>query len=133
MEEGIPITDARNRPDQRVMENGDFDEANRVKVCTGLSFFTVILSLSLQVLLEEKQRARRRAREALQAEAAEASAAGNHSEAERLEREAAHSPVWFRKEYDTYSNTMMYVYTGGYWEGKAKGDFGRDLVNIFET
>ena len=35
MEEGIPITDSRNRPDQRTMENGDFDEANRIKVhCT---------------------------------------------------------------------------------------------------
>ena len=132
MEEGIPITDSRNRPDQRTMENGDFDEANRVKVSV-LWYLRSSFTVSTQVLVEEKQRARRRKREALQAEAAEASAAGNHSEAERLEREAAHSPVWFRKEYDTYSNTMMHVYKGGYWEGKAKGDFGRDFVNIFET
>lgn len=103
-----------------------------------LAFMAFICKLSdivlhSQVLLEEKQRARRRKREALQAEAAEASAAGNHSEAERLEKEATYVPVWFRKEYDKYSNTMMHVYTGGYWEGKAKGDFGRDLVDIFET
>ena len=32
MEDGIPPTDARFRPDQRVMEQGDFDEANRIKV-----------------------------------------------------------------------------------------------------
>ena len=25
-------TDSRHRPDQRIMERGDFDEANRVKV-----------------------------------------------------------------------------------------------------
>ena len=90
-------------------------------------------SSPLKVLLEEKQRARRRKREALQAKAAEASAAGNHSEAERLEKEATYSPAWFQKEYDAYSNTMLHVYKGGYWEGKAKGDFGREFVNIFET
>lgn len=91
------------------------------------------IPLFLQILLEEKQRARRRQREALQAQAAEASAAGNHSEAQRLEMEATHSPFWFQKEYDTFSNTMMHVYKGGYWEGKAKGDFGKKFVNIFET
>ena len=32
MEENIAPTDSRNRPDQRIMEQGDFDEANRVKV-----------------------------------------------------------------------------------------------------
>lgn len=32
MEEGIPPTDSRYRPDQRIMEQGDFDEANRIKV-----------------------------------------------------------------------------------------------------
>lgn len=32
MEPGIAPTDSRWRPDQRTMEGGDFDEANRVKV-----------------------------------------------------------------------------------------------------
>ena len=32
MEEGVAPTDSRHRPDQRIMERGDFDEANRVKV-----------------------------------------------------------------------------------------------------
>lgn len=32
MEDSIAPTDSRFRPDQRTMENGDFDEANRVKV-----------------------------------------------------------------------------------------------------
>ena len=39
-EPGVAPTDSRNRPDQRLMEEGNWDEANRVKV-----------------LLEDKQRA----------------------------------------------------------------------------
>ena len=31
-EEGVAPTDARLRPDQRIMENGDFDGANAEKV-----------------------------------------------------------------------------------------------------
>jgi len=52
-EAGVAPTDSRNRPDQRLMEEGSWDEANRVKV-----------------LLEEKQRAA--ARQLL------AASAGNH-------------------------------------------------------
>lgn len=55
-EDGVAPTDARLRPDQRKMEEGDWDEANRLKV-----------------LIEEKQRATRRLRER---EAAEAAAEG---------------------------------------------------------
>ena len=32
-EEGIAPTDSRLRPDQRIMEQGDFDSANKEKVC----------------------------------------------------------------------------------------------------
>ena len=46
MEEGVSPTDSRLRPDQRLMEEGRWDEANKVKI-----------------LLEEKQRAARRKRE----------------------------------------------------------------------
>lgn len=46
-ENGIAPTDSRNRPDQRLMEEGKWDEANVEKE-----------------RLEEKQRAKRRAREA---------------------------------------------------------------------
>lgn len=35
MEEGVAPTDSRLRPDQRIMENGDFDEANKEKVRLG--------------------------------------------------------------------------------------------------
>ena len=34
IEDGIAPTDSRLRPDQHVMEGGDFDEANRLKVST---------------------------------------------------------------------------------------------------
>jgi len=40
LEPGVAPTDSRNRPDQRLMEEGNWDEANSVKV-----------------LLEDKQRA----------------------------------------------------------------------------
>ena len=46
-EEGVAPTDSRNRPDQRLMEEGKWDEANEIKV-----------------QLEEKQRAARREKEA---------------------------------------------------------------------
>lgn len=46
-EENIAPTDSRNRPDQRLMEDGKWDEANKVKV-----------------MLEDKQRVARRRREA---------------------------------------------------------------------
>ena len=46
MEEGVAPTDSRYRPDQRLMEEGKWDDANATKV-----------------QLEEKQRAARRQRE----------------------------------------------------------------------
>lgn len=86
----------------------------------------------IQVKLEEKQRARRRKREAMAAKAAEAAAAGNMEEAERLEKASTISPVWFSKEYDPHTNTMMHVYKGGYWEAKAAGKWqDLNLPEIF--
>lgn len=55
IEEGVAPTDSRLRPDQRLMEEGKWDDANRVKV-----------------ELEEKQRSVRRKREALAEEAMQA-------------------------------------------------------------
>ena len=78
----------------------------------------------MQVRLEEKQRAKRRKHEAAAAKAAQAVAAGDHEEATRLEREATYSPMWFQKEYDSVTNTMMHVYKGGYWRGSTVGTGG---------
>ena len=85
-----------------------------------------------QVKLEEKQRARRRKREAVAAQAVEAAEAGNTEEAERLKKESTISPVWFSKEYDQLTGSMMHVYKGGYWETKGKKEWDKlNLPDIF--
>ncbi|XP_076452953.1 oxysterol-binding protein 1-like isoform X2 [Babylonia areolata] len=91
-EEGVAPTDSRNRPDQRMMEEGKWDEANRLKF-----------------LLEEKQRAARRQREA---------------EAEKLKSQGlenrVYQPTWFRKEVDPVTGNLQHVFTGKYWDTKSK-------------
>ncbi|ELT99009.1 hypothetical protein CAPTEDRAFT_179200 [Capitella teleta] len=97
IEEGVAPTDSRNRPDQRMMEEGRWDEANEKKV-----------------LLEEKQRTVRRERER---EASDAAA--NEAEYQGYE------PKWFRKDIDPVTGNPAYVYTGEYWDCKEKGDWSR--------
>lgn len=105
-EEGVAPTDCRLRPDIRTMEEQNFDGANSEKV-----------------KLEEKQRARRRKREAIAVKAAEAAAAGDMEEAERLKKASTVCPVWFSKEYDPLTGNIMHVYKGGYWDAKRKGQW----------
>lgn len=121
MEEGIAPTDSRLRPDQRLMELGQWEEANTVKLS-----------------LEEKQRAARRARE----RAAESAAAGvsnsqtlvNNNDDEfgnedvalsnnSLDKLLVYEPVWFKKEVEPITGTIAHLYKGGYWEAKDKGDW----------
>jgi hypothetical protein len=94
-EDGVSPTDSRNRPDQRLMENGKWEEANQEKI-----------------RIEDKQRAWRRRREQ---ETAEASTEGIVLE--------GYKPVWFEQIVDELTETPMHVYKGGYWEDKVKGDF----------
>lgn len=54
LEDGVAPTDSRRRPDQRLMEVGQWDEANTMKM-----------------QLEEKQRVARRRRDSLLEEAAQ--------------------------------------------------------------
>lgn len=84
---------------------------------------TVTLLFVFQVRLEEQQRAKRRAREAAAKAAAEAAARGDEGLARTLEAEASYSPVWFQKQFDPCTNTMVHVYKGGYWEAKQKKQF----------
>merc|ERR1719221_893490 len=87
-EEFVAPTDSRLRPDQRMMEEGRWDEANTEKV-----------------RLEEKQRAVRRKREA---EAEQAALAGEPYE--------GHQPTWFNKVEDEQNGgKLIHVYGGGYW------------------
>ncbi|XP_043924243.1 oxysterol-binding protein 2-like [Protopterus annectens] len=101
-EDGIAPTDSRLRPDQRLMENGKWDEANVEKQ-----------------RLEEKQRAVRRRREADEAEA--------YEEGRQFED---YQPQWFEKRPDPITGEMIYTFKGDYWEVKEKQDW-KMCLDIF--
>ncbi|XP_037620512.1 oxysterol-binding protein 1-like isoform X3 [Sebastes umbrosus] len=113
-EEGVAPTDSRRRPDQRLMEDGRWDEANAEKQ-----------------RLEEKQRIVRREREREAVKAAsspeEADAVETGTEAHEVSDESAHSDnyqsMWFEKLDDPVSGETLHVYKGGYWETKDQGDW----------
>ncbi|XP_030214324.1 oxysterol-binding protein 2 isoform X2 [Gadus morhua] len=94
-EEGVGATDSRLRPDQRLMEEGRWDEANSEKQ-----------------RLEEKQRAVRRRREA---EATDAYDEGKEFE--------GYQPLWFHQRRDSITGETNFVYKGGYWEAKERQDW----------
>ncbi|XP_043939993.1 oxysterol-binding protein 1 [Protopterus annectens] len=96
-EEGVAPTDSRLRPDQRLMENGRWDEANAEKQ-----------------RLEEKQRAARRKRES---EAVRATEDGSYIDHYRA--------LWFEKKEDPKTKEAAHVYKGGYWEAKEKQDWNQ--------
>ncbi|MCJ8747151.1 hypothetical protein PDJAM_G00150110 [Pangasius djambal] len=91
-EDGVCVTDSRLRPDQRLMEEGRWDEANMEKQ-----------------RLEEKQRAVRRRREA---EASDAMDQGRDYE--------GYKPLWFHQRTDPVTGEMNFLYKGGYWEAKDR-------------
>uniref|UniRef100_A0A3Q4BQ62 Oxysterol-binding protein n=1 Tax=Mola mola TaxID=94237 RepID=A0A3Q4BQ62_MOLML len=91
-EEGVCLTDSRLRPDQKLMEEGRWDEANSEKQ-----------------RLEEKQRAVRRRREA---EASDALDDGREYE--------GYQPMWFHQRRDSLAGEKSFVYKGGYWEAKER-------------
>jgi len=89
-------TDSRLRPDQRLMEEGSWDEANSEKV-----------------RLEEKQRAARKIREQ---EAESASLEGREAQ--------PYTPTWFKSVVDPLNGgKMIHEYQGGYWDAKDKQDW----------
>lgn len=93
-ESGVAPTDSRQRPDQRLMEKGSFQEADEVKG-----------------LLEEKQRAARKAREA---------------------NNIQYEPLWFSKTKDQLTGNMIYTYNGKYWNSKKASDWSNcpDLFTL---
>ncbi|XP_062568739.1 oxysterol-binding protein 1-like isoform X1 [Saccostrea cucullata] len=101
-EDGVAPTDSRLRPDQRAMEEGNWDEANKFKL-----------------QLEEKQRAARKKREA---EAEEA--------AKRGETVKGYQAVWFEMKQDPITGSPIHMYNGRYWDCKEKGDWSV-CPNIF--
>lgn len=97
-EDGVAPTDTRLRPDQRMMETGEWDVANTEKV-----------------RLEEKQRAVRRQREV---EAEMAAQEGRVYE--------PYHPTWFRKVEDEQNGgKLIFSFDGTYWDCKAKQDWLR--------
>lgn len=126
MEEGVAPTDSRVRPDQRLMEEGRWEESNQEKIryvqcfefCSFFCFkpFSIIRQPFFPRLrLEEKQRVTRRMREA-EAE----SAATNKSVFTPYE------PLWFEKVKDEDCegfDHLMHVYKGNYWEAKKNADW----------
>jgi len=95
-EDLVSTSDTRLRPDQRLMEEGRWDEANAEKV-----------------RLEEKQRGVRRKREA-EAELA----------AQEGRDYVGHQPVWFKTVPDEFNGgKLIHEYKGGYWEAKDKQEW----------
>ncbi|XP_023029945.1 oxysterol binding protein isoform X2 [Leptinotarsa decemlineata] len=101
-EEGVAPTDSRLRPDQRLMEEGKWDESNKEKI-----------------RIEEKQRAVRRQREA---EAEKASTEGRPYQ--------PYQPIWFEQTKEDDSDVVHHTYKGTYWEAKEKQNWS-DCPNIF--
>ena len=112
-EEGVCPTDSRLRPDQRLMEEGRWDEANTEKV-----------------RLEEKQRSVRREREA---EAEIAAAEGREytgiiflliDNIQLKQLLLGANPIWFKTVPDKYqAGKMIHEYQGGYWESKENQEW----------
>ncbi|XP_055530806.1 oxysterol-binding protein 1 [Wyeomyia smithii] len=96
-EPDVAPTDSRLRPDQRLMEDGKWNDSNEEKL-----------------RLEEKQRARRREREA---EAEHAAAAGRPY--------PPYEPIWFSKQKEEGTDNLVHVYKGTYWDCKAKQDWSK--------
>uniref|UniRef100_A0A8C7Z3K0 Oxysterol-binding protein n=1 Tax=Oryzias sinensis TaxID=183150 RepID=A0A8C7Z3K0_9TELE len=94
-EEGVAPTDSRRRPDQRLMEEGHWDEANAEKQ-----------------RLEEKQRFARRERER-ESVKAESDISSTHQD--------IYQPLWFKKIEEVASGETLHIYKGGYWEAKEQG------------
>ncbi|UYV77650.1 OSBP [Cordylochernes scorpioides] len=96
-EPGVAPTDSRLRPDQRLMEDGRWDEANATKQ-----------------KLEEKQRATRHRREQ---EAEQAATEGRPY--------IGYEPTWFKKQNDPVTGNPIHVYNGQYWDSKQNQDWSR--------
>jgi hypothetical protein len=96
----VAPTDSRRRPDQRLMEKGEWDDANRIKN-----------------ELEEKQRVARRKRE-LEAEQA----------MQRGLAYPEYEPTWFEKTQDEFTGSVIHTFKsagGNYWNKKSAQDWSK--------
>lgn len=113
-DESVAPTDSRRRPDQRLMERGLWEEANRVKS-----------------EVEDRQRVVRKKREA---DVENAMAEGiayycyyffNPYKIIIGRPCPEYAPLWFEKTQDEYTGAVIHVFKNEYWDCKNKGDWNR--------
>ena len=114
-EQGVAPTDTRLRPDQRLMENALWDDANKEKL-----------------RLEEKQRTARKLREAAQTESSDKFSNENfndnddsHTNQHDLTISNEKNPAWFKKIIDPFTNQSIHVTNKEYWKCKDRQDWTR--------
>lgn len=136
-EEGVAPTDSRLRPDQRLMEEAKWDDANREKL-----------------RLEEKQRTARKQREQAMtnngsnmsySNSVDFSSNNNNNNGytnqddddtnmdnlmrrqSLMNNQSPHDPepAWFKKIIDPFTNVPIHVFKNDYWECKENQDWKR--------
>jgi oxysterol-binding protein 1 len=126
-EAGVAPTDSRLRPDQRLMEEGKWEEANKEKL-----------------RLEEKQRAARRLRDQQQTGRQGSGAPppqhshhtntsiddDDNSNGNSIMSSENHEPFWFKKSVDPHTNLPIHIYKNEYWDCKEKQDW-KKCPNLF--
>ena len=123
LEVNVAPTDTRLRPDQRLMEDGKWDDANKEKL-----------------RLEEKQRTSRRKKEMEYQAQSQASLSSmpsqNDSNDDDISRNTSqsnptvshapdHEAAWFKSAVDPFTKQQIHVFNNEYWECKAKQDWKR--------
>ena len=116
-EPNVAPTDSRLRPDQRLMEDAKWDQANEEKL-----------------RLEEKQRIARKKRESTDQAVSVASGDSQQTkESDQISQQSSHTSEdtlksdanWFTKIIDPYTKQPIHVFGNEYWDCKAKQDWKR--------
>ena len=114
LEPNVAPTDSRLRPDQRLMEEAKWDQANQEKL-----------------RLEEKQRAARKRKEAAEQTSIESQQSTSEQEQSSLhssntnEENLKSDANWFQKVIDPFTKQPIHVFTNEYWDCKTKQDWKR--------
>lgn len=130
-EEGISPTDSRLRPDQRLMEEGRWDEANRAKVqleeLQRQRRKKMAIALAEQTLNNDRNKGNEQNSNGV------ISTENNLNDSHNLTSscinslldivDSRHKPLWFTRECDPTTDSYTHVFTGKYWECKATQDW----------
>jgi oxysterol-binding protein 1 len=113
-ESNVAPTDSRLRPDQRLMEEAKWDQANQEKL-----------------RLEEKQRSARKRKEAAEQALLDPQQGSNEQDQSSLlssntnEDNLKSDANWFQKVVDPFTKQPIHVFTNEYWDCKIKQDWKR--------